>query len=76
MGRAHRDQVNRTEPVTSEALESALADVLDGCDARVGPFGPKSVMWTIGRESALIFGGLRSILLQLAHPFVAESQKW
>lgn len=62
--------------VTAEALEAALAEVTADCDPVAGPFGPGSMIWTVGRETALVFGGTRSVLLQLAHPFVAESLKY
>jgi uncharacterized protein (DUF2236 family) len=34
--------------------------------------GPDSVSWRIGRETVLILGGRRALLLQLAHPLVAQ----
>ena len=36
-----------------------------------GLFGPDSVSWRVNRESALLLGGPRALLLQLAHPLVA-----
>ena len=36
-----------------------------------GLFGPRSVTWRINREQALLLGGGRALLLQLAHPLVA-----
>ncbi len=36
-----------------------------------GLFGPSSVTWRLTRESALLLGGPRALLLQLAHPLVA-----
>jgi len=34
-------------------------------------FGPGSVTWRINRETALLAGGGRALLLQVAHPLVA-----
>jgi uncharacterized protein (DUF2236 family) len=38
-----------------------------------GVFGPKSLTWKINREAAILLGGGRSLLLQLAHPFVSTA---
>ena len=37
-----------------------------------GLFGPSSVSWKVDREAALLLGGGRALLLQLAHPAVAQ----
>ena len=34
-------------------------------------FGPRSVTWRVNREMALLLGGGRALLLQVAHPLVA-----
>jgi uncharacterized protein (DUF2236 family) len=36
-----------------------------------GNYGPGSVAWKINRESAVMLGGSRAVLMQLAHPLVA-----
>jgi uncharacterized protein (DUF2236 family) len=36
-------------------------------------FPPDSAIWMINRERALLLGGTRALLMQLAHPMVAES---
>lgn len=36
-----------------------------------GPFGPDSISWRISRESVLLLGGGRALILQVAHPGVA-----
>jgi uncharacterized protein (DUF2236 family) len=36
-----------------------------------GLFGPRSITWKINRESVLLLGGGRALLLQIAHPLVA-----
>jgi uncharacterized protein (DUF2236 family) len=38
-----------------------------------GIYGPDSMMWKLGRETIGFFGGGRAALLQLAHPWVANS---
>lgn len=37
-----------------------------------GVYGPDSVTWVLYREPVILLGGLRAILLQLAHPAVAH----
>src|SRR3954452_22956360 len=36
-----------------------------------GLFGPGSLTWRVNREGALLLGGGRALLLQVAHPLVA-----
>lgn len=36
-----------------------------------GYYGPGSVAWKVGREAAVLLGGSRAVLMQLAHPLVA-----
>ncbi len=36
-----------------------------------GYYGSASMTWKIGRESILLLGGARAVLMQLAHPLVA-----
>jgi len=49
-------------------LEPLVADVDDPVE---GFFGPGTMMWRVGRETALFLGGMTCILLQLSHPKVA-----
>lgn len=37
-----------------------------------GFFGPQSQSWRVNRESALLLGGMRALLMQIAHPKVAQ----
>jgi len=37
-----------------------------------GFFGPGSQSWRINREAALLLGGMRALLMQVAHPKVAQ----
>jgi uncharacterized protein (DUF2236 family) len=46
--------------------------VKQGRHARThGNYGPGSVAWKVNRESAVLLGGTRAVLMQLAHPLVA-----
>ena len=36
-----------------------------------GYYGPGSVTWRVGREIAVLLGGSRAVLMQIAHPLVA-----
>lgn len=56
-------------------LPSALGGrvgYLDDTVADPGLFGPESVTWKVVREPLLILGGGRALLMQAAHPLVAE----
>src|ERR1700737_1950923 len=33
-----------------------------------GLFGPESVSWQVNRETSVLFGGARALLMQAAHP--------
>jgi uncharacterized protein (DUF2236 family) len=41
-------------------------------DALLGFYGPDSMMWKINREAVLLGAGPAALLLQIAHPLVAE----
>ncbi|HVB60363.1 MAG TPA: oxygenase MpaB family protein [Ktedonobacteraceae bacterium] len=36
-----------------------------------GSYGPGSVTWKVGQETAVLLGGARAVLMQIAHPLVA-----
>jgi uncharacterized protein (DUF2236 family) len=38
---------------------------------KYGYYGPGSTAWKIGREAAVLLGGGRAVLMQLAHPLIA-----
>lgn len=42
-------------------------------DAHAGLFGPRTITWKISREAAVLLGGGRALLLQIAHPLVAAA---
>lgn len=39
-------------------------------DSDLGLFGPDSVSWRVHRETTVLFGGARALLMQAAHPLV------
>jgi len=41
-------------------------------DSSAGFFGPRSVTWKVNREAAVYLGGMRALLMQIAHPKVAQ----
>jgi uncharacterized protein (DUF2236 family) len=43
-----------------------------GADDQLGFYGPHSQMWRVNREAVLLGSGPAALLLQLAHPLVAE----
>lgn len=60
--------------VSRAELEQSLARLVAVVgDPRAGIYGPGSIAWVVNRESALMLGGGRAALLQLAHPFVAHA---
>ena len=57
-------------PTTPE--EPTTAGELPRADPISGFYGPGSRMWRINREAVLLGAGPAALLLQLAHPLVAE----
>ena len=53
-----------------DQAENALRRAID---PQAGIYGPDSMMWKVGRETIGFFGGGRAALLQLAHPWIANS---
>ncbi len=41
------------------------------CSHNYGYYGPASVTWKVGRDSIVMLGGARAVLMQLAHPLIA-----
>ncbi|MBI3648359.1 MAG: DUF2236 domain-containing protein [Actinobacteria bacterium] len=39
-------------------------------DRDLGYFGPESISWRVHRETTVLFGGARALLMQAAHPLV------
>jgi uncharacterized protein (DUF2236 family) len=59
--------------VTSDDLERQIEQLKDTGESSAGLFGPTSLTWRVGRETALLLGAGRALLLQLAHPWVANA---
>src|SRR5690348_16169683 len=51
---------------------SRLAETIDWADDD-GDFGPSSAMWQVNSEAVLGLGLGRAVLMQLAHPWVAQA---
>jgi uncharacterized protein (DUF2236 family) len=59
---------------TRSDLEATLSAIRARTrDPRDGVYGPGSVSWQVNREVAILLGGGRAALLQLAHPYVAHA---
>lgn len=62
--------------MTARSRPLIIRDVVSNRRPRATPglaglFGPRSITWKINRESVLLLGGGRALLLQIAHPLVA-----
>ena len=64
------------QPVTREALVAQLEEMKGQViDPQAGIFGPQSMFWRVVRHSASFMGAGRAVLLQTAHPWVANGVK-
>ena len=62
------------EVVDAAGLDRQLQQACSAvADRRAGLFGPGSVTWQVNREAAIFLGAGRALLMQLAHPWVAEA---
>jgi uncharacterized protein (DUF2236 family) len=66
---------SRQEPifVSSDDLERQIERLKSTGEALSGLFGPTSLTWRLARETALFLGAGRALLLQLAHPWIANA---
>lgn len=62
---------NRTAPNVSRLMASVGMEL--ACAEDSGYFGPSSAMWLLNRELVLSLGLGRALLLQIAHPWVAQA---
>ena len=67
-----------TQPVLEHQFEDHLLKIQNqlaeqGRDGKEGLFGPDSMMWKVSQERAVQLGSGRAILLQLAHPAIADA---
>ena len=56
------DLLNRLQTLAGKTL-----------DPRAGIYGPDSMTWRLARHTSLFWGSWRAVLLQLAHPWVANA---
>jgi len=63
------DRVRKEVPEWLTVLADEYADPVRGF------YGPGSVQWEISREQALFVGGLRALLMQVAHPAIAHATR-
>jgi len=60
--------------VSDDDLEVELRFVREhAAGSLAGVFGPGSATWRVNREAAIFLGAARALLLQLAHPWVANA---
>lgn len=68
--------MNNEKPhfVGEDALRASLEELAGRTlDPAAGVFGPDSMTWALGRHTALFWGSWRAVMLQLAHPWVANA---
>ena len=65
-----RAEVRRDADVFARCLADARADAAGPV---AGFFGPDSMMWRIFGETAVSLGGMRAVMMQLAHPAVTAA---
>ncbi len=62
--------------ITRGELETRLGELKRTVDKPLhGLFGPQSMFWRVNRESIAFLGAGRALLLQLAHPCIAQAIK-
>jgi len=57
---------------TETDFQGYLQRLGDRADPERGFFGPDSVVWRVSREPVLLIAGMRALLMQVAHPKVAQ----
>ena len=60
------------EPRESDQFRQYLEDLGRGIEPGSGFFSPEMVYWRVSREPALLLVGMRALLLQIAHPKIAQ----
>ena len=56
-----------------ESFLHYLQELGEKADPQAGFFGPTSLVWRISREPILLLFGMRALMLQIAHPHVAQA---
>jgi uncharacterized protein (DUF2236 family) len=62
---------SRRARLTDDDLERLRYAARGSVDPTRSLYGPRSLTWRVNREAALLLGGGRALLLQIAHPLVA-----
>ena len=60
------------EPGDGDKFRQSLEDLGRDVEPGAGFFSPETVFWRISREPALLLAGMRALLLQIAHPKIAQ----
>ena len=67
------DSGNPYIQIDDRLFDSCIADAMQHfISDEVGFFGPDSMSWKVFREPVVLLGGYRAIMLQMAHPAVAQ----
>lgn len=68
------DQAPKSDFITREKFQAALEELKqEVIDPNVGLFGPDTMMWKINKYVTSFLGGGRAVLLQTAHPWIANA---
>jgi len=62
-----------SEPSHSDKFRQYLENLGRDIDPLAGFFSPETVFWRISREPALLLAGMRALLMQIAHPKIAQA---
>ena len=60
------------ESVEPARFSERLRGWAEHVDPVAGFYGPGSITWKVNREAAIYLGGMRALLMQIAHPKVAR----
>ena len=61
-----------TWPRASDRFRQYLENLGRDIEPGSGFFSPDTVFWRVSREPALLLAGMRALLLQIAHPKIAQ----
>ena len=56
----------------ADRFRQYLEDLARDIEPQAGFFSPGTVFWRVSREPALLLAGMRALLLQIAHPKIAQ----
>ncbi len=64
---------NKFGTASRDRFREYLEDLGRDIEPGAGFFPPDTVFWRVGREPALLLAGMRALLLQIAHPKIAQA---